>query len=371
MKKSNKILKWLGGIIVLLIIIAIIGKKAGWFGKANEIKVSTAIVELKTVIETVSANGKIQPETEVKISSDVSGEIRELYVKEGDSVSKGQLLARIDPELYASALDRSSASLSNAKASAASSKARLLQAEARFIEIEKQYNRTKKMAEQKLVSDAEIENITNQVNSLTATRVNLYNTLAKNYHNEVRLEQSVSKSMEQQTKTLKILERELNKSKSNLAKLKDEKYNQLKMIEINTYFGKQYENHVQLIKIIIVVGVCMLATLLLNYVEALKPASQPLFNLVTIVGGFFIVRKLVDLYLRKNDNYDEYEWPVAPTTDHDLTTANAESTSFIDVSGVNILPPGMCFGTSCCSLGTTWVDGSGCVIDPNYLSSMK
>jgi len=168
MKKSNKILKWLSGIIVLLIIIAIIGKKAGWFGKANEIKVSTAIVELKTVIETVSANGKIQPETEVKISSDVSGEIRELYVKEGDSVSKGQLLARIDPELYASALDRSSASLSNAKASAASSKARLLQAEARFIEIEKQYNRTKKMAEQKLVSDAEIETATSSYKNAKA-----------------------------------------------------------------------------------------------------------------------------------------------------------------------------------------------------------
>lgn len=225
------------------------------------------------------------------------------------------------------------------------------------------------LGRQSTMSDAEIENITNQVNSLTATRVNLYNTLAKNYNTEVRLEDSVNKSMEQQTKTLKILERELNRSKSNLAKLKDEKYNQLKMIEINNYFGKQYENHVQLIKIIIIVGVCMLATLLLNYVSALKPASRPLFNLVTIVGLFFIASKLVDLYLRKNDNYDEYEWPVAPTTDRELTTANAESTSFIDVSGIDIIPPGMCFGTSCCSLGTTWLDGSGCVIDPNYQSA--
>jgi hypothetical protein len=213
------------------------------------------------------------------------------------------------------------------------------------------------------MSDAEIETITTQINSLTATRVNLYNTLAKNYHNEIKLERSVGKSIEQQTKTLKILERELNKSKHNLAKLKDEKYNQLKMIEINTYFGKQYENHIQLIKIIVIVGICMLATLLLSFSDKTKSASKPMFNLITIVGSYFIIRKLIDMYLRKNDNYDEYEWPVAPTTDQELSTANSESTSFVDISGISV--PNMCAGTSCCSVGTVWSDASGCIVDPN------
>lgn len=158
MKNSkNNFLKILGVAALLLIIIAIVGKKLEWFGGKEEIKVNIASVELKTIIETVSANGKIQPETEVKISSDVSGEIRELYVKEGDSVTAGQLLARIDPELYASALDRSSASLSNAKANLSTSKARLSQAEARFIEVEKQYNRSLKMSSKNLLSDAELE----------------------------------------------------------------------------------------------------------------------------------------------------------------------------------------------------------------------
>ncbi|MFZ4796058.1 MAG: efflux RND transporter periplasmic adaptor subunit [Bacteroidia bacterium] len=169
MKKSkNKLLIWLGIAIVILIIIAVVGKKKGWFGGKDEIRVSMAVTEIKTVIETVNANGKIQPETEVKISSDVSGEIRELYVKEGDSVTVGQLLARIDPELYASALDRSSASLSNAKANSATSKARLTQAEARFAEIEKQFNRSKKMAEQKLISEAEIETATSSYKNAKA-----------------------------------------------------------------------------------------------------------------------------------------------------------------------------------------------------------
>lgn len=158
--KKNRTLKILGIAVLALIILAVVGKKAGWFGAKDEIKVSMAKVELRTIVETVSANGKIQPETEVKISSDVSGEIRELYVKEGDSVRAGQLLARIDPELYASALDRTNASLSNAKANLAGSKARLMQAEARFAEVEKQFARNRKMADQKLISEAELETAT-------------------------------------------------------------------------------------------------------------------------------------------------------------------------------------------------------------------
>jgi HlyD family secretion protein len=156
-KKTNKWLWYLGGAVVALIIFVMIAKSAGWIGNKDSIKVSVAKAEKKTITESVSANGKIQPEIEVKISSDVSGEIKELYIKEGDSVYAGQLLARIDPELYQSAMDRSEASLNNSRANLANSKARQLQAEAKITEIESQYNRNKKMYEQKLISDAEME----------------------------------------------------------------------------------------------------------------------------------------------------------------------------------------------------------------------
>jgi len=156
-KKSNKWIWYLSGGVVLLIVFVIIGKSAGWIGNEVTIKVSVAKADKKNIIESVSANGKIQPEVEVKISSDVSGEIKELYVKEGDSVLAGKLLARIDPELYQSALDRSEATLNNSRANLANSKARQLQSEAKFIEIEAQYTRNKKMYEQKLISDAEME----------------------------------------------------------------------------------------------------------------------------------------------------------------------------------------------------------------------
>jgi len=155
-KKSNSIKYLIIGVIVL-IIVAVIGKQAGWLGKSEGIPVTIAKIERKTIIETVSANGRVQPEKEVKISSDVSGEIRELYVKEGDSVVSGKLMARIDPELYQSALDRSEASLNNTKASLATTKARLAQAEGRFVEVSAAYERNKKMYAQKLISDAEFE----------------------------------------------------------------------------------------------------------------------------------------------------------------------------------------------------------------------
>ncbi len=156
-KKKSNTLKYLIIGVIVLIIVAVIGKQAGWLGKSEGMSVTIAKIERKTIIETVSANGRVQPEKEVKISSDVSGEIRELYVKEGDSVVAGKLMARIDPELYQSALDRSEASLNNTKASLATTKARLAQAEGRFVEVSAAYERNKKMYAQKLISDAEFE----------------------------------------------------------------------------------------------------------------------------------------------------------------------------------------------------------------------
>lgn len=156
-KKSNKLIWYLGAAVIALIVVVVIGKKAGWIGKEDGIKVSVSKAERKTIIETVSANGKIQPEVEVKMSSDVSGEITELFVKEGDSVQAGRLLARIDPELYQSSLDRSEAALNNSKANLANARARLLQSEAKFNEVEQQYLRNKKMYDQKLISDGEFQ----------------------------------------------------------------------------------------------------------------------------------------------------------------------------------------------------------------------
>ena len=148
--KNNKILKILAPVVIVLIIFAMVGKKQGWFGKAVTIKVAVENSEKRSLTETITANGKIQPEKEVKISPDVSGEITELWIKEGDTVEKGQLLCRIKPDTYISQRDRSLAAISSAKA-------RLSQTEAQFIQAELAYNRSKQLYDEQTISKSEFE----------------------------------------------------------------------------------------------------------------------------------------------------------------------------------------------------------------------
>jgi HlyD family secretion protein len=148
--KNNKILKILVPLTIALIVFALIGKKAGWFGKAVTVKVAVENAEKRTIIETITANGKIQPEMEVLITPDVSGEIVELTVREGDVVEKGQLLLRIKPDVYISQRDRSLAAISQARA-------RLAQAEAQFLQSELSYKRTKQLYDEQTISKSEFE----------------------------------------------------------------------------------------------------------------------------------------------------------------------------------------------------------------------
>jgi HlyD family secretion protein len=148
--KNNKILKFLLPIALVLIIFAIIGKKQGWFGKALTVKVAVENAEKRVITETITANGKIQPEKEVKISPDVSGEIVELTIKEGDHVEKGQLLLRIRPDTYVSQKDRSLAAISSARA-------RLAQSEAQFTQAELSFKRNKQLYEEQTVSKSDFE----------------------------------------------------------------------------------------------------------------------------------------------------------------------------------------------------------------------
>jgi len=150
-KKSNKKLLPYGiALVVIIIIVLIVGKKQGWFGKDFEINVSTKIVESKTITEQITANGKVQPETEVKISPDVSGEIIDLPIEEGDEVKKGQLLMVIKPDMYVQSYNRAQASLS-------SSQARLAQADARLIESEMSFKRASSLFKQDAIPVSDYE----------------------------------------------------------------------------------------------------------------------------------------------------------------------------------------------------------------------
>lgn len=148
--KMNKTLRIVLVITVLVVILAVIGKKAGWFGKAETFEVAVEKGEKRTIVETITANGKIQPETEVKISPDVSGEIVDLFVKEGEYVEEGKLLLKIKPDIYVSMRNRVRASLNSAKA-------RLSQVEAQYVQSKLSYDRNKKLWEQETISESDYE----------------------------------------------------------------------------------------------------------------------------------------------------------------------------------------------------------------------
>ncbi|WP_028668524.1 efflux RND transporter periplasmic adaptor subunit [Runella zeae] len=159
-KKSSSRLWWiLGGIVVVLIAGLLIAKQAGWIGKVKPTEVEFAKVKKTNIIERVSASGRVQPEVEVKISPDVSGEIIGLYVEEGDSVVKGQLLAKIRPDNYDALVARAQASVNSSKAEVERAKASLAQSNAQMIRAKTDYDRNQKLLADKVVSEADFQRV--------------------------------------------------------------------------------------------------------------------------------------------------------------------------------------------------------------------
>lgn len=147
----------IGGAVVLIFGGLFLAKKMEWIGKVEPTEVEFAKVSRSTIIEKVSASGKIQPEVEVKLSPDVSGEIVSLNVAEGDSVVAGQELLKIRPDNYVSLLARAEAQMNATKANMEQSKAVLAQSEARLSKAKIDYDRNAKLHKDKVISDADFD----------------------------------------------------------------------------------------------------------------------------------------------------------------------------------------------------------------------
>lgn len=153
----SKKLIWI--IVILVVATAILFglKSSGVIGKDEGTKVSTEKATKRTIIETVNASGKIYPEIEVRVSPDVSGEIVELTVAEGDSIRKGQILARIYADILTSQRDQVSAGVAQQEAQVSNSTAQLGALKANLDQAESQYNRQKKLFDEKVISRFEFE----------------------------------------------------------------------------------------------------------------------------------------------------------------------------------------------------------------------
>jgi HlyD family secretion protein len=157
---SKKMIWILVGLGVL--IIGLLGlKKAGVFGKEEGTKVSVEKATRKNITEVVTASGKVYPEVEVKISPDVSGEIVELTVVEGDSVKKGQLLARVYADILATQRDQAAAGVNQQQAQVNNATATLEAFKARMEQAERQFARQKQLYNEKVISKLEFEQAEN------------------------------------------------------------------------------------------------------------------------------------------------------------------------------------------------------------------
>jgi len=189
---------WIIGITVILIVTLIGLKKAGIIGKEEATKVSSEKVILRNITEVVSASGKVYPEIEVKISPDVSGEIVELTVQEGDSVLKGQLLARVYADILATQRDQATAGVNQQQAQVQNTSAALESFKARYDQAERQYNRQKQLYEQKVISRLEFE----QAESAFLTSKADFAAAAQNINSSKAGVQSAQASLQRANKDL-------------------------------------------------------------------------------------------------------------------------------------------------------------------------
>ncbi|MBN2637962.1 MAG: efflux RND transporter periplasmic adaptor subunit [Bacteroidales bacterium] len=155
MRKSGKkyLLISVIAVVLIIIIVLVIKKSKSQEGQ----KVTVEKVEKRTLIQTVSANGQIEPAVNVKISPYISGEVVSLYVKEGDYVTKGEKLAKIDPKIYISAYQQNKASVETAKANEANMKSKLAEAQAQFVKAQLDFSRSEKLWKSNVISASDYD----------------------------------------------------------------------------------------------------------------------------------------------------------------------------------------------------------------------
>jgi HlyD family secretion protein len=193
----NKTLKWIlitaAAIAVVFFAVKVMAGK-----KDDSVRVTAEAAQPRTIVETVSASGKIYPEVEVPISPDISGEVTELYVEEGDSVRKGQVLARIYADVYASQRDEAASRVTASRATVANSRAQLDALKAQLEQDRLSFNRNKSLFDDKVISKSELEGYETKFRASQAQ----YNAALQNIRSLEANTQSTMSSLEMANKNL-------------------------------------------------------------------------------------------------------------------------------------------------------------------------
>ena len=210
-----------------------------------------------------------------------------------------------------------------------------------------------------VLSRSEIDSISQLINELSATRVNVYNSLYQTYQADLKNEQSIQSNVQQQTTVLHMVEDELTRAKQMLDEAEDGRNNQLKMVEITDYYNLKNDARRKLMK---VSAISALVVVVLNVFQALVPLellTYPVYFIYVILFSN-LVYHIYDFFSRRPDNYNDYKWWYAPRTEKEVDAISENVNNLVfDISGVNI--PNVCIGELCCGPGTEW-SPNGCVL---------
>lgn len=159
---SNKLLKILGLVLVILAILVFTAKKTGFIEDRDKLKVAVEKVTRRDIIEKVGTNGKIYPVKKVNLSVEVPGEVTKILVSEGDSVKKGDLLLVLNPSTYSTSVSRANAAYNSALSGLSTAKARSATANAQYTIVEKDFKRKEKLQKSGVISDADFDLVESQ-----------------------------------------------------------------------------------------------------------------------------------------------------------------------------------------------------------------
>lgn len=213
------------------------------------------------------------------------------------------------------------------------------------------------------LSSEEKHQIIMRINEISQMRMNIYsglNDMYSMYHKNVT---SSSNTLEQSIAAIDILENELNESKIRLNLLEDQKNNKLRLVQINTYYGKRYNAHSKLMKTIIFVCIPVIILSILANRGFLPPKLYVfLSGLIIVIGLVIIGLQLIDMSNRDNMNWDEYDWRF----DRDSAPTITDSIDNSSSGNPWAIPSLTCIGAACCYNGSTY-DETTNVCVPNSI----
>ncbi|GBL35948.1 macrolide export protein MacA [Filimonas sp.] len=198
---SQKRIYWIVGIVLATLGLLIALQKTGVIGADHSVKVAIEEAGKHDIIETVTASGKIYPVSEVKISPDVSGEVIDLYVEEGDSLKKGQVLANINATIYQSMVNKANAQLNQTRSSVSNASALTLQAKAQLDQATSTYKRNKGLFEDKVISAMEFETAESAYKTAQASYKAALETIKGNEYGVASAQANVTEAVQTLRKT--------------------------------------------------------------------------------------------------------------------------------------------------------------------------